>query len=286
MVSILKQRFTGLSQEDLNLEDCVPYAQFFCDPVTGSIKGAEILARLRNAETNEISASGAFLKTIPPGDFADLDLHMLEQACIFSNQMKEVAGHGREVPFVSVNLTVDTLSLPDLSSRVSQILARHGVMPQDIKFEILEHAFPEKWLDVGVNISRLAQAGHPVDLDDFLDEESDFDRLEYLADYITGVKFPLSFQKLDPAACDEITQAIKLNGLQFTVEHVEDPVQLHIAHRTGCNLVQGNLFYKPASLETALETYRQHLGQPLSQPHLPFDEHENACQPEIHAAVA
>lgn len=132
---------------------------------TGAITGVEALARWIHPERG----------IIPPAQF----LRCLEEAGQLGRLGETILQHsltalrtwdraGMDVPRISVNFSDPELRDPKLVDRILWELDRFGLTPQRLGIEVLESVIASSPDGiVARNISRLAEAGCHIDLDDF-----------------------------------------------------------------------------------------------------------------------
>lgn len=177
------------------------------------------------------------------------------------------ATFGDRAPWVSANLAAAQLIRQDFPDFVRQTVARHGIQPGQVRFELTERGLFETegpWRD---RLWQAQAAGVPLMLDDF---GIGYTSLRYLAE------FPISVLKLDreyvsktdasdPARRERgqaLMRAVARLGasldLTIVAEGVETEGQHEAAVEAGCTLGQGWLYARAMQGEHV----DAHLGAP------------------------
>ncbi len=159
---------------------------------------------------------------------------------------------------VSINVSARDLDDADLPRRVAELLAIHGVAPEQIVLEITESAImgkPDASIDV---LRRLADRGIDLAIDDFGVGQSSFAYLHRLP--VRELKIDKAF--IDHLADDRADQTIvrtivelghKL-GYRVTAEGVDDMRALDYLSSIGCDHAQGYLIAR-ALTDTAFDEF-------------------------------
>jgi diguanylate cyclase (GGDEF)-like protein/PAS domain S-box-containing protein len=159
---------------------------------------------------------------------------------------------------VALNLSARQMRRPGLAGVVRDALARHGIPPDALEFEIAEPvAMADAAITLGV-MKELRAVGVRLVIDDF---GTGFSSLEYLR------RFPVEAIKIDGSYVDGLNRerddativraAIAMaHALERAVvaEAVEERDQVEILRAAGCDRVQGHVF-SPALPGAALERY-------------------------------
>lgn len=150
---------------------------------------------------------------------------------------------------VSVNLSAQQLTQPDLVDRIQMILATSGLPPQSLRLEITEHTMMTNIEQVGQALERLRQLQVQLNVDDFGTGYSSLALLHNLP--IDALKIDRSFtQRLNAdGGTTEIVRSIltlgESLGLDVVAEGVETAEQLAELQALGCPYGQGYLFCRP-----------------------------------------
>ena len=226
------------------------------------VHGAEALVRWQHPE----------LGLLPPSDFigiveqtgliGPLTRHVLERAIAQCAGWRQA---GRNLT-VSVNLSVRNLLDPDLPALIGDLLALYGLAPEALQLEITESMLmsdPDRSL---VTLTRLAQLGVGLSVDDYGTGYSSLANLRRLP--IDELKIDRSF--VSPMLSDEsdliiVRSTINLGhdlGLKVVAEGVEDEATLTRLAGLGCDFAQGYHFSKPL----APDAFTRWIGIPAESP--------------------
>ncbi|MBK1673648.1 hypothetical protein CKO35_10070 [Ectothiorhodospira shaposhnikovii] len=252
----LKQQFQmeqalrrGLEQDELLL-----HYQPRVDMTTGQILSLEALVRWNHPE----------LGLLPPGRFIpvaessglilSLGPQVLSKTCEQIQRWREA---GIPTVPVSINLTTQELYKRSLVSDILATVARYGIEPAMLEFEITESTAMRSIDDAITILSELNAAGFTLSLDDF---GTGYASMSYLGNLpVHGLKIDQSFiasLERDPSRRRQATAIVDamiglgINlGLQVVAEGVETTVQKDflIGHRCTCG--QGFLFSHPQPAE-------------------------------------
>ncbi|MBF2098318.1 MAG: EAL domain-containing protein [Gloeomargaritaceae cyanobacterium C42_A2020_066] len=150
---------------------------------------------------------------------------------------------------VSVNLSAQQLTQPDLVDRIQMILATSGLPPQSLRLEITEHTMMTNIEQVGQALERLRQLQVQLNVDDFGTGYSSLALLHNLP--IDALKIDRSFTRrlnTDGGTKEIVRSILTLGeslGLDVVAEGVETAEQLAELQALGCPYGQGYLFCRP-----------------------------------------
>jgi diguanylate cyclase len=234
-------RRTDELREALERGDIEVHVQPQVDLRTGSITGAEALARWRHPE------DGVLL----PDSFLPLAEHtglMRPVAAVVLDRALEACATwwslGFHVP-VSVNLGADDLRDPELPGRVSDVLRRHTLPADALRVEITEQALLTDPPAAALVLARWRADGVAVAIDDF---GTGYSSLSYLRE------LPIDEVKLDRAFIADIRRPTTSTIVRHTVamahglwarvvaEGIEDEATARIVTDLGCDVGQGLYF--------------------------------------------
>lgn len=218
------------------------------DLLTGSIVGAEALARWIHPERGIISPAEFIPAAEESGLIVDLGLHVLETACRQAAEWNAGALTGNLQ--VHVNLSTRQLNSAELPTQVADILNSTGLARSSLCLEITESSLMEDANRATALLDELKRIGVSLAIDDF---GTGYSSLAYL------MRFPIDTLKIDrsfvdglgPDAEDPIIVQAIINlastlALDVVAEGVETDVQLDFLKDLGCGKAQGYLFAKPA----------------------------------------
>jgi EAL domain-containing protein (putative c-di-GMP-specific phosphodiesterase class I) len=161
----------------------------------------EALARWNHPEHGLLGADAFIPIAEKTGAIVALGHWVLEQAC---QQMHRWRTQGTAPPVITVNLSlVQIKSGDELVRDVSAILAKWGLQPSDLKFDVTEATLAQtKWTRNDV-LPQLRELGVKIAIDDFGTEYSSFD---YLKTYrVNHLKIAQTFINAAPDDADSAT---------------------------------------------------------------------------------
>ncbi|ENE6326697.1 c-di-GMP phosphodiesterase PdeC, partial [Shigella flexneri] len=149
--------------------------------------------------------------------------------------------------YVSINLSVSDFHTSRLIARINQKTEQYAVRPQQIKFEVTEHAFldVEKMTPI---ILAFRQAGYEVAIDDFGIGYSNLHNLKSLN--VDILKIDKSFvetlttHKTSHLIAEHIIELAHSLGLKTIAEGVETEEQVNWLRKRGVRYCQGWFFAK------------------------------------------
>ncbi|MBL8546356.1 MAG: EAL domain-containing protein [Hyphomonadaceae bacterium] len=213
---------------------------------TGRIDSAESLVRWRHPTRGNIAPDIFVPMAEETGHIRALTEWVLERAIVDQKALKE-AGH---TITLAVNISARLLSDTDFAKRASA-LARQA--PHQICFEITETAIIDNPIAALENIELFASSGVRIAIDDY---GSGLSSLAYLK------QLPAHELKIDKLFVQNVTSSqrdallvrstIDLAhglGMNVTAEGVETPAAFALLASMNCDLAQGYLISRPASLE-------------------------------------
>ena len=237
------------------------YYQPQIDVRSGEIVGAEGLMRWNHPQRGLLTA-GEFLPfaeenglMIPISDW------MLDALCRDLVHWNAVGG---EPVRLSLNLSPQYLDRGDFVEKMRLSLAKYDISPTQIEVEITENICirnPQYAID---QLNRLCQLGVSVAIDDF---GTGYSSLAYLH------RFPIHTIKIDQSFVKEIQREnghfpvvlaiISIAsglGLNLVAEGVETEIQAHYLEQSGCNTMQGFLYYQPLARRQFVQLLREKMA--------------------------
>ncbi len=216
------------------------------DLATGDLSGFEALLRWRHPEYGDVPPAVLIPRAEAMGLIGSLGSWVLGEATRQAVRFR-AAHRSLEDLTMSVNLSVDQLVDPSLTTTVTAALAAAGLAPEHLTLEITESvAMTEAGLPA---LEVLHALGVPLALDDFGTGFSSLGRLHSLP--ISIVKIDRSFMGAvedGPAPLVSATIAMtKALGLRTVAEGVETGTQAAFLRAHGCDAAQGYLFGRPAA---------------------------------------
>ena len=226
----------------------------------GKIVGVEALARWRLADGRMVPPA-VFVPVIEAGGLIDeLTSLMLVQACAWSKRWQ---ARGLDLR-VSVNVSAQNLTGPEVADRYEAVLREHGLSPDQVVLEITESSVMSDTARGLGMLARLRLKGFGLSVDDFGTGYSSLSQLKRMP--VQELKIDQSFVRdLDEASEDAVIVRSTIDmshslGLKVVAEGVEYERSLRLLERWGCDTVQGYLISRPLNAE-AFETWH---GQPLN----------------------
>ena len=183
------------------------------------------------------------------GKMVSVTRWVLERLCRDMPRIHEITGKKLTV---SVNLSALDLKKPGLFEFIAGLLATYQIDPAWLEFEVTESAYLENFDMANRFFQATSQAGCSLALDDF---GTGYSSLSYLT------KIPINTLKIDRQFVNNlgssekdclVTEAIigmaKRLKLKICAEGVETRKQFDFLVESGCDQVQGYLFFKPVLL--------------------------------------
>ncbi|WNZ22458.1 EAL domain-containing protein [Leptolyngbya sp. NK1-12] len=236
------------------------YYQPILATATHEIIGFEALLRWHHPTRGMIAPAEFIPIAEETGLIIPLGRWILWEACHQMQRWKaEFPNSG--LRYMSVNLSGRELLQPDITDRITQILAETGLEPHHLKLEVTESSLITNTEVAGDRLKQLSATGIKLSLDDF---GTGYSSLSYLH------RFPVNHLKVDRSfvkdLCDndeslKITESIvvlahSLN-MKVIAEGVEHQSQLARLQQLGCEYVQGYLFSPAIPANSATEMLKQ-----------------------------
>lgn len=234
----------------------------YCQPVVASDRRraphAEVLVRMLDTDGTLCLPS----QFIPPAEryglMSRLDRWIVRRALAAVAEAYG-QGWGDRIGVLSINLSGATLNDPLAARFLREEIARSGVAPQALCFEITETAAVSSLAETAALINSLRQIGCTFALDDFGRGMSSFMYLKELrVDYL---KIDGEFVRnmVDDPVSRAMVQAIHALGRAMNIatiaEWVETPTLRHLIETLGIDYMQGYEFGKPEPLTLYLERH-------------------------------
>ena len=150
---------------------------------------------------------------------------------------------------VSVNVSRVDLCDPDMVDKLTDILARSGLRPDELLLEITESAYTEDADEIVEKVRQLRALGFHIEMDDFGSGYSSLNMFTALP--IDALKLDMKFirsafqEQRDTRLLDVMIQLAEAFELPTIAEGVETEEQLQALRRMGCDIVQGYYFSRP-----------------------------------------
>ena len=214
---------------------------------TGRMKGVESLLRWNHPDLGAVPPDVFIPIAEAGGSIPTLGWFVLDQAC------GQLAAWQREVPdhrlAVGVNVSVRQLDEPGFARKVAEVVAGHGVAPDQIVIELTEQSIAVDFETAVTVVAELRAIGVSVAVDDY---GTGYSSLRYLDRFDADVvKIDRSFvaNVVDSGHTQKIVRSVmhmaESLDLQSIAEGIETPEQLAVVQSLGCELGQGYLFSRP-----------------------------------------
>jgi diguanylate cyclase (GGDEF)-like protein len=212
----------------------------------GRIVSAEALVRWQHPQRGLVPPCEFIPLAEETGLIVPIGAWVIDAVC---RQQAEWKAQAREVVPVAVNLSAVQLEKGDLHQLIAEAIARHGLTPHDIEFELTESAVMSDPERATQYLHELKRLGVKLSLDDF---GTGYSSLAYLK------RFPFDFVKIDRVFITDVTtnpddaaiasaiiaMAHSL-GLRVVAEGAESEGQLQFLRRHHCDELQGYYFSRP-----------------------------------------
>jgi diguanylate cyclase (GGDEF)-like protein/PAS domain S-box-containing protein len=249
---------------------------------TQSIVGMEALVRW-NHPTRGLLAPGLFIPIAErTGTIVVLGHWVLDQAC---RQMSIWRNEGLALPVIAINLSLFQLkSGQDLVRDVTQIIAKWGLAPSDLEFDVTEATLAQlKWTQNDV-LPQLRELGVKIAIDDFGSEYSSFD---YVRAYrVNHLKIAQSFvnrSTSDPECAATIRAIVNFArdiGISVIAQGVETEQQRDLLTSTDTTTqAQGFHFSKAVGADRAGDLLRQGRLASVNESSDPEQSLAESCTP-------
>ena len=226
----------------------------------GKIVGVEALARWRLADGRMVPPT-AFVPLMEAGGLVDeLTSLMLVQACAWSKRWQ---ARGLDLR-VSVNVSAQNLTGPEVADRYEAILREHGVNPDQIVLEITESSVMSDTARGLGMLARLRLKGFGLSVDDFGTGYSSLSQLSQIP--FTELKIDRGFVSGAPtqprkrAMIETSLDLARKLDLSVVAEGVETDEEWQLLAQLGCDFAQGYLIAAPVAgeeLPAAIQRWRQ-----------------------------
>lgn len=237
---------------------------------TGAVTGFEALARWLHPESG-VLLPNAFLPALQQAGLTGrLGELMLRQAL---NALRDWERSGLHAPRVGGNFSGEELRDPRLADRIEWELDRFAIAPDRFVLEILESVVAGQDDAVIVqNVTRLADLGCGIDLDDFGSGQAAIAGIQRFA--VTRIKIDRGFvtrmhqdRERQRMVAGILSLAEQLQ-LETIAEGVEDSSTHALLAQLGCRHVQGFAISPPLPFEDSLRWAHDHERQLARAPRL------------------
>ena len=207
--------------------------------LSGTIVGAETLARLRDPVMGLIPPEAFIRVAEDSGLVAEIDRAMLADACGLAAQLIDAPGS----PWVAFNASSQLVEHPDLVEIVIGACRELDVPPSQICIEITERALMHATGETHTALAELRAAGVAIAIDDF---GTGYASLTYLREFPAScLKIDRAFVSgvcTDPSDAAIVESVVRLAhglGMTVTAEGVEEAAQQRALGALHCDHLQG-----------------------------------------------
>lgn len=221
------------------------YQPVYCF-VKQKIIGCEALVRWQHPERGLVLPLDFIPVAEESGLITSLDLWMLDSGC---KQMKQWLQQGKELEFISINISSKLFGRSDFAEQVAQTINAHELESGFVELEITESSVMHDQDQTDDLLSELRCLGVSLALDDFGVGYSSLSRLRTLP--VDKLKIDQSFvrnQLTDTQDAAIVRSIIALGSsmqLQIQAEGIESAEMAEFLRANNCNLGQGYYFGRP-----------------------------------------
>lgn len=241
-------------QRGMDNDEFEPFFQPKVALATGRVKGAEALARWRQADTGAVVPPGKFITLLEDNGLIDaLTWVMLRKSAAVCSAWRLASGLDVTV---SVNLSIKSLADSHLAERVTDIVRGEGLEPRHIVLELTESAATTNVGQTLENLSRLRMKGFGLSIDDYGTGYSSMQQLTRVA--FTELKIDQSFvanaarqQSARVILESSLDMARKLN-IASVAEGIETQQDWDLLRELGCEIAQGYFIARPMDADALL----------------------------------
>ena len=231
---------------------------------TGRMVGAEALMRWKHPIYG-VQMPGDFIPVLEKNNLIyRADLHIFETVCRFQRKCLD---DGIAIIPISVNMSRYDIYNTNYVEEIEAVREKYDIPVKYLRLEITESsAIGGRELITRV-LRQLHDRGYTVEMDDF---GSGYSSLNILKDLdVDVIKLDMAFLAGDIGGrggtiLGSIVQMTKWLNTPVIAEGVETQEQADYMQSTGCNYIQGYLYYKPLPEEEFLEKMVQLEHEPLT----------------------
>lgn len=233
-------------QEGLDNEEFLVYMQPKVGAADGRVRGAEALVRWEVPGQGLLSP-GLFIPVLEKNHFiGEVDRYVFERVCRWLHERLE---SGLEVVPISVNVSKIQFYNPDFIPVYAGIKRKYQIPDWLLEIELTESAAFERQDYLMEVVKELHDNGFLCSLDDFGSGYSSLGMLKDLAIDVLkldGIFFRVSVNvKREHTIVKSIINMVRELNICTVAEGVELEEQVDFLKETGCDLIQGFIFYKP-----------------------------------------
>ncbi len=241
-----EQEISGIMEDALEDEQFLVYYQPQYNHATGSLVGAEALARWKHPERGLISP-GLFIPIFERNGFiTKLDLYVFGHVCAF---LRKCIDWNIPVVPISSNFSQYDIFQPRFVEKLEELRTKYDVPVKYLRVEITESAIVGGSERVNEIVKRLRECGYVVEMDDF---GSGYSSLNVLREVdLDVIKLDMLFlsekanNNRGGTIISSIVRMAKWLDMPVIAEGVETVGQADFLRSIGCEYIQGYLYSKP-----------------------------------------
>jgi len=231
---------------------------------TGRMVGAEALMRWKHPVYG-MQMPGDFIPVLEKNNLIyRADLHIFETVCKFQRKCLD---QGLSIIPISVNMSRYDIVDTDYVEKIEEIRKKYDIPVKFLRLEITESSAIGGLELIQKVLRQLHDRGYTVEMDDF---GSGYSSLNILKDLdVDVIKLDMKFLAGDIGGrggtiLSSIVQMTRWLNTPVIAEGVETVEQADYMKSTGCNYIQGYLYYKPLPEEEFTEKMIQLEHEPLT----------------------
>ena len=251
-------------------EDAVTFGHIFAvyqpqiNHSTGRMVGAEALMRWKHPIYG-VQMPGDFIPVLEKNNLIyRADLHIFETVCKFQRKCLD---QGIDIIPISVNMSRYDIFNTNYVDEIEGLRVKYDIPVQYLRLEITESSAIGGREMITRVLRQLHDLGYTVEMDDF---GSGYSSLNILKDLdVDVIKLDMAFLSGDIGGrggtiLSSIVQMTKWLNTPVIAEGVETIEQADYMKSTGCNYIQGYLYYRPLPEEEFLQKMIQLDHEPLT----------------------
>jgi len=240
--------WSRLLREAIEHDRFLLYSQPIADVRSRQVVGHEILLRMQDGQGEIILPSGFLPAAERFGLSYEIDCWVIENTIASIAAARE----RRTGIYYAINLSAQSLGMPQICNLIENAIARHGIDPASLLFEVTENAAIADLSASSLLLSGLRDLGCRTALDDFGSGMSSFAYLRELPVDIVKIdgRFvrSLATNTVDQAMVRAMNDIAHALGKQTTAEFAETEDACRILAEIGVDYMQGFHFGRPESL--------------------------------------
>ena len=235
----------------------IPYFQPQAEMHNGKIVSVEALARWIQPDGQVLSAVHFMPLIEAHGMIEAFTERMLALSCEWQQRW---SADGVRLK-VSVNISAQNLTGPEIADNYERVVRGHGMQPPDVVLEVTESALMSDTARGLAMLARLRLKGFGLSVDDFGTGYSSLAQLSEIP--FTELKIDRGFVHRSPEQPRKIAMIVtcvdlaRKLGLKVVAEGVETMEEWQLLAQRGCDLAQGYLISAAVSGDRLLETVDQ-----------------------------